>query len=65
MLCIPRLELAELVSVLLRCGEAGEVWLGVELGVKPGYIARLGSAQGIVTSDFLSVYGAGLLVCEL
>jgi len=58
MLCMPRLELTEDVSLLLRRGEAGEVWLccvGVELGVKPGYKARLGSAQGIVSSDFLSV----------
>ena len=58
---MPRLELTEVVSLLLRRGEAGEVWLcwelwlrfGVELGVKPGYKARLGSAQGIVSSDLV------------
>ena len=71
MLCIPRLELTEGASLFPRRGE-GEVWLvwevwlrfGVELGVKPGYKERLGSAQGIVRSDFLSVYGAGL-VCDV
>ena len=75
MLCMPRLELTEVASLLLRRGEAGEVWLcwelwlrfGVELGVKPGYKARLGSAQGIVSSDFLSVKdwgAAGLVVWD-